>query len=32
LRDESIRQIAGKVAQLQRGEAITGVVDRSRGY
>ncbi|MFP3758516.1 glyoxylate/hydroxypyruvate reductase A, partial [Cupriavidus sp. SIMBA_020] len=32
LRDESIEQIAAKVAQLMRGEPITGVVDRSRGY
>ena len=32
LRDESIEQIAGKVAQLMRGESITGVVERSRGY
>ena len=32
LRDESIAQIAGKVAQLVRGEAITGVVERTRGY
>ncbi|PPA73650.1 glyoxylate/hydroxypyruvate reductase A [Achromobacter spanius] len=32
LRDESIEQIAGKVAQLMRGEAITGVVERTRGY
>ena len=32
LRDESIEQIAGKVAQLMRGEPITGVVERTRGY
>jgi len=32
LRDESIAQIADKIRQLQRGEAITGVVDRVRGY
>ncbi|OLU07212.1 2-hydroxyacid dehydrogenase [Achromobacter denitrificans] len=32
LRDESIAQIAGKVAQLLRGEEISGVVERSRGY
>ncbi|WMD18570.1 glyoxylate/hydroxypyruvate reductase A [Achromobacter seleniivolatilans] len=32
LRDESIEQIAAKVAQLMRGEAITGVVERTRGY
>ncbi len=32
LRDESIEQIAGKVARLMRGEPITGVVERARGY
>ena len=32
LRDESIAQIAGKIAALQRGEAINGVVDFGRGY
>lgn len=32
LRDESIEQIAGKVARLMRGESITGVVERERGY
>ena len=32
LRDESIAQIAGKIQALQRGEAITGVVDPQRGY
>ena len=32
LRDESIAQIAAKVAQLRRGEAISGVVERERGY
>lgn len=32
LRDESIAQIAGKIAALQRGEAIAGVVDLGRGY
>ena len=32
LRDESIEQIAGKVARLMRGEPITGVVERERGY
>jgi glyoxylate/hydroxypyruvate reductase A len=32
LRDESVRQIAGKVGQLERGEAIADVVDRTRGY
>ncbi len=32
LRDESIAQIAGKIAALQRGEPLAGVVDRERGY
>ena len=32
LRDESIAQIAGKIAALQRGEAIAGVVEPARGY
>jgi glyoxylate/hydroxypyruvate reductase A len=32
LRGDSVRQIAGKIRQLQRGEAIAGVVDRSKGY
>ena len=32
LRDESIAQIAGKIRALERGEAITGVVDPLRGY
>ena len=32
LRDESIAQIAGKIAALQRGEAIAGIVDPGRGY
>jgi glyoxylate/hydroxypyruvate reductase A len=32
LRDESIAQIARKIAALQRGEAVVGEVDRSRGY
>jgi glyoxylate/hydroxypyruvate reductase len=32
LRDESIAQIAGKIAALQRGEPLVGVVDRERGY
>lgn len=30
--DESARQIAGKIAALERGEPVTGLVDRSRGY
>ena len=32
LRDESVAQIAGKIRALERGEAITGVVDPLRGY
>ena len=32
LRDESIAQIAGKIAALERGEAVVGVVDTVRGY
>ncbi len=32
LRDESIAQIAGKMAALQRGEAVAGVVNPGRGY
>lgn len=32
LREESIAQIAGKIAALQRGEAVAGVVDPVRGY
>jgi glyoxylate/hydroxypyruvate reductase A len=32
LREETIAQIAGKIAALQRGEPIAGVVDRERGY
>jgi glyoxylate/hydroxypyruvate reductase A len=32
LRSESITQIAGKVAALQRAEAVAGVVDRGQGY
>ena len=30
--DESIAQIATKIRQLERGESVTGVVDRARGY
>lgn len=30
--DESVRQIAGKIRALERGEPIAGVVDRNRGY
>jgi len=32
LRDESVAQIAGKIARLERGEAIAGIVDPSKGY
>ena len=32
LRSESIAQIAGKIAALQRGEPVDGVVEPSRGY
>ncbi|VVD73466.1 2-hydroxyacid dehydrogenase [Pandoraea anhela] len=32
LRDETVEQIAGKIAALTRGEAITGIVDLTRGY
>ena len=32
LRDESVAQIARKIAALQAGEPIAGEVDRERGY
>ena len=32
LRGDSVRQIAGKIAQLERGEPIAGVVDPLKGY
>ncbi|WP_137895303.1 glyoxylate/hydroxypyruvate reductase A [Ramlibacter sp. 2FC] len=32
LREESIAQIAGKIATLERGEPIAGIVDPARGY
>ncbi|MFT5933357.1 MAG: glyoxylate/hydroxypyruvate reductase A [Hydrogenophaga sp.] len=32
LRSESIAQIAGKIAALERGEAVVGIVDPERGY
>lgn len=32
LRGESVRQIAGKIGQLERGEAIADVIDRALGY
>ncbi len=30
--DETAEQIAGKIRRMQRGETVTGVVDRTRGY
>jgi glyoxylate/hydroxypyruvate reductase A len=30
--EDSVAQVAGKIRQLERGEAITGVVDPARGY
>jgi glyoxylate/hydroxypyruvate reductase len=32
LRDESLAQIARKIRALERGEPVSGVVDRARGY
>ncbi len=32
LRDESVAQIATKIARLERGESIAGIVDPSKGY
>jgi glyoxylate/hydroxypyruvate reductase A len=32
LRGDSVRQIAGKILQLERGAAIAGMVDRTKGY
>jgi len=32
LREETVAQIAGKIRALERGDAIAGVVDRTRGY
>ena len=32
LRDESMAQIAGKILALERGEAVSGLVERARGY
>jgi glyoxylate/hydroxypyruvate reductase A len=31
-RSETLKQIASKILQLERGETISGVVDRARGY
>jgi glyoxylate/hydroxypyruvate reductase A len=30
--EDSVAQVAGKIRQLERGESVTGVVDRVRGY
>jgi len=30
--DDSVAQIAAKIRRLERGESVTGVVDRARGY
>ena len=30
--EDSIAQVAGKIRRLERGEPVTGVVDRARGY
>jgi glyoxylate/hydroxypyruvate reductase A len=30
--EDSIAQIAAKIARLERGESVTGIVDRARGY
>lgn len=32
LRDESVAQIASKIARLERGETIAGIVDPAKGY
>jgi glyoxylate/hydroxypyruvate reductase A len=32
LREDSVRQVAQKIAALERGEAISGIVDLARGY
>lgn len=32
MREQSVRQIADKIQALERGEAIAGTVDRSKGY
>jgi glyoxylate/hydroxypyruvate reductase len=32
VRDESAKQIANKIVALQRGEAVIGIVDQSKGY
>ena len=30
--EESVAQVAAKIRRLERGEPVTGVVDRERGY
>ena len=30
--EDSVAQVAGKILQLERGESVTGIVDRARGY
>jgi glyoxylate/hydroxypyruvate reductase A len=30
--EDSIAQVTGKIRRLERGEPVTGVVDRARGY
>jgi glyoxylate/hydroxypyruvate reductase A len=32
VRQDSVRQIAGKIGQLEHGEPVADVVDRTRGY
>ncbi len=32
IHDESVAQIAGKILAMDRGESVTGQVDRQRGY
>jgi glyoxylate/hydroxypyruvate reductase A len=32
LRDESVAQIVSKIARLERGESIAGIVDPTKGY
>lgn len=32
VREQSVRQIAQKIAALERGETVKGIVDRARGY
>jgi glyoxylate/hydroxypyruvate reductase A len=30
--EDSIAQVVGKIRRLERGEPVTGIVDRARGY